>query len=143
MCFYQILKVPELYFVVCNRQEKELIQLKREAKLKGGFYYQCHAPKHEKDLVAFAFETVNKATMNMLHLVEPYVTYGCLKKKKKKEFLEKIISRTPLERDGEPKEVSSIVAFLCLPASSYITRQVISIDEGFTINGFTLGIRLD
>ncbi|KAA8534176.1 hypothetical protein F0562_031631 [Nyssa sinensis] len=53
-----------------------------------------------------------------------------------KEFLEKVISRTPLRRPGEPKEVSSLVAFLCLPASSYITGQIISVDGGVTVNGF-------
>lgn len=35
-------------------------------------------------------------------------------------------------RMGEPKEISSLVAFLCLPAASYITGQVIAIDGGFT-----------
>ncbi|MBA0820632.1 hypothetical protein Gohar_021359 [Gossypium harknessii] len=106
-------------------QEKELIQLKREAKLKGGFYvdpeakllfiirirgyYQCHAPKNKKDLAAIAFETVklkidglyplqifngvflkvNKATMNMLHLVEPYVTYGYPNLKSVRELIYK------------------------------------------------------
>ncbi|XWS07723.1 hypothetical protein CRYUN_Cryun41cG0014600 [Craigia yunnanensis] len=60
-----------------------------------------------------------------------------------KEFLEEIISRTPLERVGEPEDVSSIVAFLCLPASSYITGQIISVDGGFTVNGFNPGTRLD
>lgn len=53
-----------------------------------------------------------------------------------KGFLEKIISRTPLRRIGEPKEVSSLVAFLCLPASSYITGQIISVDGGMSVNGF-------
>ncbi|XWS49031.1 hypothetical protein CRYUN_Cryun13aG0128700 [Craigia yunnanensis] len=57
----------------------------------------------------------------------------------KKKFLERIISRTPLERDGEPEEVSSIVVFLCLPTSSYITGHVIFVDGGFAVNGFTLG----
>lgn len=51
-------------------------------------------------------------------------------------FLEAVRARNPLRRMGEPKEVSSLVAFLCLPAASYITGQVIAIDGGATINGF-------
>ncbi|KAJ6350283.1 hypothetical protein OIU78_006449 [Salix suchowensis] len=51
-------------------------------------------------------------------------------------FLDKIVSRTPLQRVGDPKEVSSLVGFLCLPAAAYITGQVISVDGGFTVNGF-------
>ncbi|XAR66249.1 Tropinone reductase I [Bertholletia excelsa] len=55
----------------------------------------------------------------------------------KQEFLEKVKARTPLERPGEPKEVSSLVAFLCMPASSYITGQIISVDGGMTAYGFS------
>uniref|UniRef100_A0A2N9FDJ5 Tropinone reductase I n=1 Tax=Fagus sylvatica TaxID=28930 RepID=A0A2N9FDJ5_FAGSY len=40
-----------------------------------------------------------------------------------KKFLEEVISKTPIQRIAEPEEVSSLVAFLCLPAASYITGQ--------------------
>ncbi|XP_050290501.1 tropinone reductase homolog At5g06060-like [Quercus robur] len=52
------------------------------------------------------------------------------------EYKEEVISRTPLKRIGEAEEVSSLVAFLCMPASSYITGQIICVDGGMTVNGF-------
>ncbi|MED6120947.1 hypothetical protein PIB30_025573 [Stylosanthes scabra] len=45
------------------------------------------------------------------------------------------LSRTPLGRIGEVEEVSSIVAFLCMPGASYITGQTICVDGGLTVNG--------
>ncbi|XP_044481728.1 tropinone reductase homolog At2g29170-like [Mangifera indica] len=54
------------------------------------------------------------------------------------KFLEQVKWRTPMGRIGEPKEVSSLVAFLCLPAASYISGQTICVDGGFSVNGFVL-----
>ncbi len=51
------------------------------------------------------------------------------------ERLAKILATTPLSRIGEPEEVASMVAFLCMPAASYITGQSISIDGGFSVAG--------
>lgn len=45
------------------------------------------------------------------------------------------ISRTPLDRFGEVEEIASLVAFLCMPASSYTTGQVIAVDGGRTVYG--------
>jgi Tropinone reductase 1 len=49
--------------------------------------------------------------------------------------LEKILAVTPLGRIGEPEEVASLAAFLCMPAASYITGQCIAIDGGFSVAG--------
>ncbi|XP_010521885.1 PREDICTED: tropinone reductase homolog At2g30670-like [Tarenaya hassleriana] len=53
------------------------------------------------------------------------------------EFTKTVLSRIPMERLGETKEVSSFVAFLCMPAASYITGQTIVVDGGLTINAFS------
>lgn len=55
---------------------------------------------------------------------------------KDKEYLDKILSRTPMKRIGEPEEVAAAVAFLVMPASSYITGEVIAVDGGFLKYGF-------
>ncbi|KAB2625828.1 60S ribosomal protein L7-2-like [Pyrus ussuriensis x Pyrus communis] len=95
-----------------DEEQKELIRLKREAKLKGGFHVNPEAkllfiirirginaidPKTKKILQLLrlrqifngVFLKVNKATLNMLHRVEPYVTYGYPNLKSVKELIYK------------------------------------------------------
>ncbi|CAN7036208.1 unnamed protein product [Brassica rapa subsp. trilocularis] len=71
--------------------------------------------------------------------VAPWMTKTPLVQKRldDEKFAEAIFSRTPLGRACEPREVASLVTFLCLPAASYITGQTICIDGGFTVNGFS------
>ncbi|KAL8261749.1 hypothetical protein R6Q59_025798 [Mikania micrantha] len=52
------------------------------------------------------------------------------------EYVEEVLHCTPLGRLGDPNEVASLVAFLCMPASSYITGQIICVDGGMSVNGF-------
>ncbi|QHT71600.1 SDR family oxidoreductase [Rhodocytophaga rosea] len=53
-----------------------------------------------------------------------------------KAYLQEILQRTPMQRIGKPEEVAAATAFLCMPASGYITGQCIAVDGGFTTYGF-------
>ncbi len=52
------------------------------------------------------------------------------------DYLEEVLARTPMGRIGEPEEAAAAIAFLCLPAASYITGECIAIDGGFLRYGF-------
>jgi large subunit ribosomal protein L7e len=93
-------------------QEADLIRLKREAKKQGGFYVEPEAklafvirirgindmhPRSRKILQLLrlrqinngVFLKVNKATMNMLRRVEPYIAYGYPNLKSVRELIYK------------------------------------------------------
>ncbi|CAL5361031.1 hypothetical protein ACSBR2_043191 [Camellia fascicularis] len=107
-----ICKRAKQYSEEYEEQQKQLVQLKREARLKGGFYVNPEAkllfivrirginamhPKTRKILQLLrlrqifngVFLKVNKATVNMLHRVEPYVTYGYPNLKSVRELIYK------------------------------------------------------
>uniref|UniRef100_A0A0E0BIP3 Uncharacterized protein n=1 Tax=Oryza glumipatula TaxID=40148 RepID=A0A0E0BIP3_9ORYZ len=46
------------------------------------------------------------------------------------DFAQVEFNRLPLGRLGKPEDISSLVAFLCMPAASYITGQIICVDGG-------------
>jgi Tropinone reductase 1 len=50
------------------------------------------------------------------------------------ERMDPIIRRTPLSRVAEAEEISSIIAFLAMNKSSYITGQNIIADGGMSVN---------
>jgi Tropinone reductase 1 len=54
------------------------------------------------------------------------------------ERLAAIVAATPLGRIAEPREIATAVAFLAMPASSYITGQCLAVDGGMTIQGLAM-----
>lgn len=55
---------------------------------------------------------------------------------KDQDYFKEVIHHTPMKRIGQPEEVASLAAFLCMPAASYITGQCIAVDGGFSVNLF-------
>jgi len=49
------------------------------------------------------------------------------------EMRKKLLERIPLQRLGQPGDVAGTVAFLCSPAASYITGQILTVDGGMVM----------
>nr|GMC93725.1 tropinone reductase homolog [Ipomoea batatas] len=73
-----------------------------------------------------------------VNAVAPWLMRTSLTESSRGEFgaeIEALIRRTLQHRLVEPKEASAAVAFLCFPAASFVTGQIIRVDGGASVNG--------
>jgi Tropinone reductase 1 len=74
-----------------------------------------------------------------VNAVTPWMTMTPLLEQAVKENpsqLDKVRTWTPLHRLASPAEIANPIVFLLMPASSYITGQILGVDGGLTAQGF-------
>jgi 3-oxoacyl-[acyl-carrier protein] reductase len=49
------------------------------------------------------------------------------------DLRKKLLEKIPLQRLGQPEDVAGMVAFLCSPAASYMTGQILTVDGGMVM----------
>jgi Tropinone reductase 1 len=55
---------------------------------------------------------------------------------KDEDYRKAVLDRTPMGRVGEVEECARAIAFLAMPAASYVTGQCLAVDGGFSVFGF-------
>ncbi|WP_284037047.1 glucose 1-dehydrogenase [Neobacillus sp. 114] len=86
---------------------------------------------------AFASEWAERGVR--VNGVAPYYTETPILasiKETDKQFMEKVLSKSPMKRMGKPEEIAAGVMFLASDASSYVTGETILIDGGAHARGF-------
>ncbi|KAG6427895.1 hypothetical protein SASPL_109013 [Salvia splendens] len=109
----------------CSRNKKELDERVQQWKAKGyqvsGSVCDLTSRTQRQELM----QTVASLFDGKLNILEDIDV--CIQ-----SMFGPLMARTPIRPIAEPDEISPLTAFLCLPAASYITGQVIYVDGGFT-----------
>jgi len=164
-----VYKRAEKYVKEYRQQEKDLVRLKRQAKLHGDFYVPAEAklafvvrirgingvaPKTRKILQLLrlrqihngVFVKLNKATINMLRMVEPYIAYGYPNLKSVKELIYKRgfgkvnKQRTPLTDNKIIEKVLGKTGIICIED---LVHEIYTVGNRFKeVNAFLFPFKL-
>merc|ERR1712168_1485388 len=155
-----IFKRAEKYAKEYRRVERENIRLIREAKKEGGFHVQAEdkyafvirirgvnqvAPKVKKALQLFGlrqinngvFVKLNKATINMLRICEPHITWGTPTLKSVRElvykrgFVKKDGCRTAITSNDIIEESLGRFGIICVED---LIHEILSVGPNFKLN---------
>lgn len=153
----EVFKRAEKYVREYRKVERDIVRLKRDAKKRGDFYVPAQAkiaivirikginavaPKVRKVLQLFrllqinnaVFIKVNKATMNMIRIIEPYIAYGYPNLKTVRDLVYKRgygkvqKRRTPLSDNGIIEAALGEKGIICIED---VIHEIVTAGEHF------------